>query len=112
RAPLVWRRLPRGQLPRPAGWDVAAALRVPADRPDGDARRRRRPRPLPVLRRSVVRHRRGLSARRWSDRGMKLAPIRDHRGDGAAVLLDDGARVDASAFVREYDEAFFGGDGV
>jgi len=43
---------------------------------------------------------------------MKLARFGDPGGERAAVLLDDGARVDASAFVREYDEAFFGGDGV
>ena len=28
------------------------------------------------------------------------------------MLLDDGTRVDASEFVRDYDEAFFGGDGL
>jgi len=43
---------------------------------------------------------------------MKLARFGDPGAERAAVLLDDGARVDASAFVREYDEAFFGGDGV
>ena len=43
---------------------------------------------------------------------MKLARFGDPGQERAAVLLDDGARVDASAFVREYDEAFFGGDGV
>jgi len=43
---------------------------------------------------------------------MKLARFGDPGKERAAVLLDDGARVDASAFVREYDEAFFGGDGL
>jgi 2,4-didehydro-3-deoxy-L-rhamnonate hydrolase len=43
---------------------------------------------------------------------MKLARFGEPGAERAGVLLDDGARVDASAFVREYDEAFFGGDGL
>jgi 2,4-diketo-3-deoxy-L-fuconate hydrolase len=43
---------------------------------------------------------------------MKLARFGDPGAERTAVLLDDGARVDVSAFVPEYDEAFFGGDGV
>jgi len=43
---------------------------------------------------------------------MKLARYGERGAEKSAVLLDDGARVDVSAFVREYDEAFFAGDGV
>jgi 2-keto-4-pentenoate hydratase/2-oxohepta-3-ene-1,7-dioic acid hydratase in catechol pathway len=43
---------------------------------------------------------------------MKLARFGDPGSERPGVLLDDGTRVDASAFVRDYDEAFFGGDGI
>src|SRR4029077_9227451 len=59
-----------------------------------------------------VRHRPGLPARRRSDGGMKLARFGSAGAERPGVVLDDGTRVDVSSFVREYDEAFFGGDGV
>jgi 2-keto-4-pentenoate hydratase/2-oxohepta-3-ene-1,7-dioic acid hydratase in catechol pathway len=43
---------------------------------------------------------------------MKLARFGDPGSERPGVLLDDGTRLDASAFVRDYDEAFFGGDGL
>jgi len=43
---------------------------------------------------------------------MKLARFGDPGSERPGVLLDDGTRVDASAFVGDYDEAFFGGDGL
>jgi 2,4-diketo-3-deoxy-L-fuconate hydrolase len=43
---------------------------------------------------------------------MRLARFGPAGGEHPGVLLDDGTRVDASGFVREYDEAFFGGDGL
>src|SRR4029078_583140 len=44
--------------------------------------------------------------------GMKLARFGDPGKERAAVLLDDGARVDASAVVRESDVSFCGGAGL
>jgi len=43
---------------------------------------------------------------------MKLARFGDPGSERPGVLLDDGTRLDASGFVRDYDEAFFGGDGI
>jgi 2,4-diketo-3-deoxy-L-fuconate hydrolase len=43
---------------------------------------------------------------------MKLQRFGDPGFERPGVLLDDGTRIDASGFVREYDEAFFGGDGI
>lgn len=43
---------------------------------------------------------------------MKLARFGEPGSERPGVLLDDGTRVDASAFVRDYDEAFFAGDGI
>jgi 2,4-diketo-3-deoxy-L-fuconate hydrolase len=43
---------------------------------------------------------------------MKLARFGDPGSERPGVLLDDGTRLDASTFVRDYDEAFFGGDGI
>jgi 2,4-didehydro-3-deoxy-L-rhamnonate hydrolase len=43
---------------------------------------------------------------------MKLARFGDPGKERPGVILDDGSRVDASGFVGEYDEAFFGGDGL
>ena len=43
---------------------------------------------------------------------MKLARFGAIGSERPGVLLDDGTRVDVSAFVRDYDEAFFGGDGL
>ena len=43
---------------------------------------------------------------------MKLARFGEMGSERPGVLLDDGTRVDASAFVRDYDEAFFAGDGI
>jgi 2-keto-4-pentenoate hydratase/2-oxohepta-3-ene-1,7-dioic acid hydratase in catechol pathway len=43
---------------------------------------------------------------------MKLGRYGQPGAEQPGVLLDDGTRIDASGFVRDYDEAFFGGDGV
>jgi 2,4-didehydro-3-deoxy-L-rhamnonate hydrolase len=43
---------------------------------------------------------------------MKLARFGEPGAERPGVLLDDGTRVDSSAFVRDYDEAFFAGDGI
>jgi len=43
---------------------------------------------------------------------MKLARYGPPGAERPAVLLDDGTRADASAQVRDYDEAFFADDGV
>ncbi len=43
---------------------------------------------------------------------MKLARFGEIGSERPGVLLDDGTRVDASALVRDYDEAFFGSDGI
>jgi 2-keto-4-pentenoate hydratase/2-oxohepta-3-ene-1,7-dioic acid hydratase in catechol pathway len=43
---------------------------------------------------------------------MKLGRYGQPGAEKPGVLMDDGVRVDASAFVRDYDEAFFSGDGI
>jgi 2-keto-4-pentenoate hydratase/2-oxohepta-3-ene-1,7-dioic acid hydratase in catechol pathway len=43
---------------------------------------------------------------------MKLARFGDPGSERPGVILDDGTRLDASACVPDYDEAFFGGDGI
>ena len=43
---------------------------------------------------------------------MKLARFGQPGSETPGVITDDGTRVDASGFVRDYDEAFFGGDGI
>jgi len=43
---------------------------------------------------------------------MKLARFGPAGAERPAVLLDDNTRVDVSGFVRDFDEAFFGGDGL
>jgi len=43
---------------------------------------------------------------------MKLARYGQPGNETPAVLLDDGTRIDTSGFVRDYDEGFFGGDGI
>jgi 2,4-didehydro-3-deoxy-L-rhamnonate hydrolase len=43
---------------------------------------------------------------------MKLARFGEPGSERPGVLLDDGTRVDASALVRDYDEAFFASDGL
>ena len=43
---------------------------------------------------------------------MRLARYGDPGAERPAVLLDDGTRVDVSSQVRDYDEAFFAGDGL
>ena len=43
---------------------------------------------------------------------MKLIRFGPSGGERPGVLLDDGRRLDVSAFGADYDEAFFGGDGL
>jgi 2-keto-4-pentenoate hydratase/2-oxohepta-3-ene-1,7-dioic acid hydratase in catechol pathway len=43
---------------------------------------------------------------------MKLIRFGDPGKERPGILLPDGSRVDASGFGRDYDEAFFGGDGL
>ncbi len=43
---------------------------------------------------------------------MKLGRYGQPGAEKPGVLMDDGSRVDVSGFVRDFDEAFFGGDGV
>jgi 2,4-didehydro-3-deoxy-L-rhamnonate hydrolase len=43
---------------------------------------------------------------------MKLARYGDPGAERPGVLLEDGTRIDASGYARDYDEAFFGGDGL
>ncbi len=43
---------------------------------------------------------------------MKLGRYGQPGAEKPGVALEDGTRIDASGFVRDYDEAFFGGDGV
>jgi len=43
---------------------------------------------------------------------MKLGRYGQPGAEKPGVQLEDGTRIDASGFVRDYDEAFFGGDGV
>ena len=71
------------------------------------------PRALSLLRRSVVRHRPGLSHRRRGDRGMKLARFGDTRRRTARRdRWTTGRGSTCPGSVRDYDEAFFGGDGI
>src|SRR6266545_3681130 len=43
---------------------------------------------------------------------MRLARYGEPGAECPAVLLEDGTRVDVSSYVRDFDEAFFGGDGI
>lgn len=43
---------------------------------------------------------------------MKLIRYGSHDREKPGVLLDDGRRIDVSGFGSDYDEAFFGGDGL
>jgi len=43
---------------------------------------------------------------------MKLARFGQPGKEAPAVLLEDGTRIDVSGFVSDFDEAFFGGDGL
>ena len=43
---------------------------------------------------------------------MKLARFGDPGSERPGVLLEDGTRLDTSALTADYDEAFFGGDGI
>ena len=43
---------------------------------------------------------------------MKLARYGDPGAERPAVLLDDGTRIDVSGFGEDFDERFFGGDGL
>ena len=43
---------------------------------------------------------------------MKLIRFGKPGNEMPGLILDDGRRIDASAFGSDYDEAFFGGDGL
>ncbi len=43
---------------------------------------------------------------------MKLGRYGQPGAEKPGVVMDDGSRIDVSGFVRDFDEAFFGGDGV
>jgi 2,4-diketo-3-deoxy-L-fuconate hydrolase len=43
---------------------------------------------------------------------MKLIRLGEAARETPGILMDDGTRLDASNFVRDYDEAFFAGDGL
>jgi len=43
---------------------------------------------------------------------MKLIRFGDPGREKPGLQLEDGTRIDASAFGSDYDEAFFGGDGI
>jgi 2-keto-4-pentenoate hydratase/2-oxohepta-3-ene-1,7-dioic acid hydratase in catechol pathway len=43
---------------------------------------------------------------------MKLVRFGSPGSEQPGVILDERIRIDASSFVRDYDEAFFGGDGI
>jgi hypothetical protein len=43
---------------------------------------------------------------------MKLIRFGSLQNEKPGVLLDDGTRLDVSAFVSDYDEAFFGNEGI
>ena len=43
---------------------------------------------------------------------MKLARFGDAGSERPGVILPDGSWIDVSAHVRDYDEAFFAGDGI
>jgi 2,4-diketo-3-deoxy-L-fuconate hydrolase len=43
---------------------------------------------------------------------MKLARFGKPGSETPGVIMEDGTRLDTSGFVRDYDEAFFGGDGI
>jgi 2,4-diketo-3-deoxy-L-fuconate hydrolase len=43
---------------------------------------------------------------------MKLIRFGSHNHEKPGLILDDGRRIDVSGVVRDYDEAFFGGDGL
>ncbi len=43
---------------------------------------------------------------------MKLIRFGTPGNEKPGLILDDGRRIDASAFGSDYDEAFFGGDGL
>jgi 2,4-diketo-3-deoxy-L-fuconate hydrolase len=43
---------------------------------------------------------------------MKLARFGEAGAERPGLILDDGSRIDASSQVRDYDEAFFAGDGL
>ena len=43
---------------------------------------------------------------------MKLIRVGEPGREAPGVLLGDGTRVDVSRFVPDFEEAFFGGDGI
>src|SRR5882672_8244522 len=54
----------------------------------------------------------GGSAMRGRPSVMNLIRFGAPGGERPGVILDDGTRIDASGFGGDYDEAFFGGDGL
>jgi hypothetical protein len=110
-ADAVRRRLPAPALPGRED-EMRQALRgLSADRAHGHARGVAALALYLVLRRSGVRHRQAYPI----DGGAGLVKLDSLRAAGRerpGVLLDDGRRVDASAFRADYDECFFAADGV
>src|SRR5207245_3378264 len=94
----------RGRTLRgPRARSAAAVVGVSADWPDGHLGGGGAPRALPVLRRSVVRHRPGLPARRRRAGLVKLIRFGTPGNERPGLQLEDGVRIDASAFGEDYD---------
>src|SRR5439155_506633 len=105
-------RVPGQELAGPGEGDVPDAVRGAAHRADGPARGGGGRGALPLLGRGGVHHRPGLS-HRWRRAGnMKLIRVGEPGRERPGVLLGDGTRVDVSSCVPDFDEAFFGGDGL
>src|SRR5262249_27838363 len=108
----VRRRLPPRALSRTRSGDAAYTRAVSADRPQVQAGGSRRAGAVLVLGRSGLRDRSGVSDRRRSSCRMKLIRFGSENRERPGVLLDDGRRIDASAFARDYDEQFFESGGL
>src|SRR5205814_10602835 len=105
-------RLPRAELSGPRAGDVPGALGLSTPGPHGDAGGGGADGALPLLGRGLVHHRPGLPHRRRSAGAMKLIPFGLPGREKPGLILEDGTRIDASAFGSDYGEAFFGGDGL